>query len=91
MGSLYISFSCLRQTDVKALIAYSSVSHMGILLGGLIVANEFAWGGAILIIEAHGLCSSGLFFLANALYERSFTRRIYLLKGCTKLFPVMNF
>jgi len=42
IGSIYIRFSCLRQTDIKALIAYSSIRHIGILLGGLMVANEFA-------------------------------------------------
>ena len=70
VGGFLISLVCLRQTDLKSLIAYSSVAHMGIALGGLITINYVGICGSYAIIIAHGLCSSGLFCLANITYEQ---------------------
>nr|YP_010163990.1 NADH dehydrogenase subunit 4 [Phloeosinus perlatus]QRK25841.1 NADH dehydrogenase subunit 4 [Phloeosinus perlatus] len=91
MGAVYISLICLRQSDMKMLIAYSSVSHMGLALGGILTLNLMgAWGGLMLMV-AHGLSSSALFCLANMSYERTFSRSIYLNKGMLNIIPSVSF
>lgn len=86
-GGLLVSLICIRQIDIKSLIAYSSVAHIGIVLGGIITLTYWGICGALVIILAHGLCSSGLFCLANINYERFSRRRIYLNKGIINLIP----
>nr|YP_009185939.1 NADH dehydrogenase subunit 4 [Rugilus geniculatus]ALO70856.1 NADH deshydrogenase subunit 4 [Rugilus geniculatus] len=90
MGGLYVSLICLRQTDIKALIAYSSVAHMGMVLGGIMTLNYWGLCGALVMMIAHGLCSSGLFCLANISYERLMSRSLYLNKGLINLMPSMS-
>lgn len=87
LGGLYVGVICIFQTDIKALIAYSSVCHIGVVLGGIISLNFWGSYGGLLLILGHGLCSSGLFCLGNMLYERFYTRRLILLKGIIKIFP----
>lgn len=86
-GSVIIRIFCLFQIDVKSLIAYSSVCHIGIVFSGTINFFFFSSYGSLLLIIGHGLCSSGLFCLANFFYERFYTRRIILIKGIIKIFP----
>jgi len=81
---------CLRQSDIKSLIAYSSVSHIGLVLGGIMTLNSWGLYGAFVIIISHGLCSSGLFCLANIAYERSGRRRLFLNKGLINLIPRLS-
>jgi len=69
------------------LIAYSSVVHIGIVVGGLIVIRSWGAQGVIVLIIGHGLCSSGIFAAANILYERGATRRILINRGIIVLFP----
>lgn len=90
VGGLIISLICLRQRDMKLLIAYSSVAHMGLVLGGIMTLNYWGLCGSLVIIVAHGLCSSGLFCLANISYERLGSRRIYLNKGMIALIPTLR-
>lgn len=87
VGGVLVSLTCLRQRDIKALIAYSSVAHMGIVLGGIITLNFWGVCGAVTIIVAHGLCSSGIFCLANINYERLIRRRLFLNKGFIHFIP----
>lgn len=87
VGGLIVSLICLRQSDIKSLIAYSSVAHIGLALRGLLTFNLWGVWGALVIILAHGLCSSGLFCLANISYERVASRSIYLNKGMINLIP----
>nr|BDP28857.1 NADH dehydrogenase subunit 4 [Ixodes angustus] len=89
-GGMYVGFICLFQTDIKALIAYSSVCHMGVVLGGVLNLNFWSSYGGLLLMLGHGLCSSGLFCLGNMLYERFYTRSVMLLKGMMKIFPSMS-
>nr|AYM85172.1 NADH dehydrogenase subunit 4 [Galerucella sp. EMHAU-15070821] len=89
-GGVLVSLICLRQSDMKSLIAYSSVSHMGLVLGGVMTLNSWGLWGALLMMIAHGLCSSGLFCLANILYERSHSRSLYLNKGFLNLLPNLS-
>ena len=89
-GAVATSFICLRQPDLKSLIAYSSVGHIGLLLAGLLSNSTWGWHGALGIRVAHGLCSSGLFALANITYESTNTRRLFLTKGMQIIFPTMT-
>lgn len=87
IGGSYIRFICLRQIDIKSLIAYSSVAHMSLVLCGLI--NLSLWGlrGGVVVMVGHGLCSSGLFCLANIVYERIRSRRLLIRKGLLSFIP----
>nr|APX40494.1 NADH dehydrogenase subunit 4 [Longitarsus membranaceus] len=87
LGGFLISLVCIRQSDIKSLIAYSSVSHMGLVLAGIMTFNFWGINGALGMMLAHGLCSSGLFCLANLSYERVFSRSLYLNKGFLNLLP----
>nr|YP_010035487.1 NADH dehydrogenase subunit 4 [Melanotus cribricollis]QQQ88064.1 NADH dehydrogenase subunit 4 [Melanotus cribricollis] len=88
-GGFVISLICLRQSDIKSLIAYSSVSHMGLVLGGIMTMNSWGYFGSLIMMIAHGLCSSGLFCLANISYERLGSRSLFLNKGLINLMPSM--
>lgn len=90
IGGVIVSLICLRQSDIKSLIAYSSVAHIGIVLGGIMTLNYWGFCGSFLIIIAHGLCSSGLFCLANISYERLMSRSLFLNKGLINLIPRMS-
>lgn len=79
---------CLRQTDLKSLIAYSSVSHMGLVAGGILIQTPWGLTGAIILMIAHGLVSSALFCLANTAYERTHSRTMVLARGLQVLFPL---
>lgn len=87
IGGGLVRLICLRQSDIKALIAYSSVAHMGLVLCGLVLFNWWGLRGAISVIIGHGLCSSGLFCLANMVYERLGRRSILVSKGLLNLMP----
>lgn len=87
VGGVLVSLICLRQTDLKALIAYSSVAHMGIVLAGLITMTYIGLCGSYTLIIAHGLCSSGLFCLANISYERIGRRSLLINKGILNFIP----
>nr|YP_010535398.1 NADH dehydrogenase subunit 4 [Amblyomma mixtum]UYB77959.1 NADH dehydrogenase subunit 4 [Amblyomma mixtum] len=89
-GGVMISLFCMYQIDIKALIAYSSVCHMGIVLGGLINFTIYSSVGSLLLMVGHGLCSSGLFCLANMIYERVFTRNMIMFKGLKMFFPSLT-
>nr|ADW41398.1 NADH dehydrogenase subunit 4 [Drosophila novamexicana] len=89
VGGVLVSFVCLRQTDLKALIAYSSVAHMGIVLAGLLTMSYWGLCGSYSLMIAHGLCSSGLFCLANVSYERLGSRSLLINKGLLNFMPAM--
>nr|AUJ22875.1 NADH dehydrogenase subunit 4 [Apocephalus antennatus] len=89
MGGIFVSFLCLCQTDLKGLIAYSSVAHMGIVLSGIMTLMYWGAYGAYALMIAHGLCSSGLFCLANIMYERSGSRSMLINKGFLNFMPGM--
>nr|APX40923.1 NADH dehydrogenase subunit 4 [Phyllotreta cruciferae] len=86
-GGLLISIVCIRQSDIKSLIAYSSVAHMGMALAGILTLKSWGLLGSLSMMIAHGLSSSGLFSLANLSYERSMSRSIYLNKGMMSMIP----
>lgn len=90
LGGCLVSLICLRQIDIKSLIAYSSVSHIGIVLGGVITFSAWGIRGAYTLIIAHGLCSSGLFCLANITYERLRRRSLIINKGLLNFLPSLS-
>nr|UQJ75230.1 NADH dehydrogenase subunit 4 [Tauritermes triceromegas]URX54053.1 NADH dehydrogenase subunit 4 [Tauritermes triceromegas] len=91
VGGVLISLVCMRQTDLKSLIAYSSVAHMGIVIGGIMTMNYWGVCGSFALMIAHGLCSSGLFCLANISYERLGSRSLLINRGLLSLMPSMSF
>nr|WKU84049.1 NADH dehydrogenase subunit 4 [Ocyptamus priscilla] len=90
VGGVLVSLICLRQTDLKSLIAYSSVAHMGIVLSGLMTMTYWGISGSYTLMIAHGLCSSGLFCLANITYERLGSRSLLINKGLMNFMPSMT-
>nr|WKU84138.1 NADH dehydrogenase subunit 4 [Senaspis dentipes] len=89
VGGVLVSLICLRQTDLKSLIAYSSVAHMSIVLSGLMTLTYWGISGSYTLMIAHGLCSSGLFCLANISYERLGSRSLLINKGLLNFMPSM--
>uniref|UniRef100_A0AAU7E6L9 NADH-ubiquinone oxidoreductase chain 4 n=1 Tax=Protankyra bidentata TaxID=2904677 RepID=A0AAU7E6L9_9ECHN len=81
VGSLITSIICLRQVDLKSLIAYSSVGHMSLVAGGILLNTSWGVGGSLMLMIAHGLVSSCLFALANLVYERTGTRSLKITRG----------
>jgi len=86
-GGIAVRLVCIRQVDVKRLIAYSSVIHMAFIVLGILSGKWRGWVGAGMIMVAHGLSSPGLFALANYNYLRVGSRNILLHKGMAILFP----
>uniref|UniRef100_UPI0031F36FF4 NADH dehydrogenase subunit 4 n=1 Tax=Saropogon luteus TaxID=468801 RepID=UPI0031F36FF4 len=91
VGGFLVSLVCLRQVDLKSLIAYSSVAHMGIVLSGLLTMTFWGYCGSYALMIAHGLCSSGLFCLSNITYERLGSRSLIINKGLMNFMPSMTF
>jgi NADH-quinone oxidoreductase subunit M len=87
---LYGAFLALIQTDFKMVLAYSSISHMGIVLIGLGAYNEAGVQGAIFQVVSHGLISALLFFLVSVLYERVQTTHLKNLGGLAKGMPIVS-
>nr|YP_010035245.1 NADH dehydrogenase subunit 4 [Limosa haemastica]QRZ02519.1 NADH dehydrogenase subunit 4 [Limosa haemastica] len=88
-GALMTSSICLRQTDLKSLIAYSSVSHMGLVIAACMIQTHWSFSGAMILMISHGLTSSMLFCLANTNYERTHSRILLLTRGLQPLLPLM--
>lgn len=87
VGGTLVRLICLRQIDLKSLVAYSSVSHISLVIAGLIILMSWGWGFSYSLIIAHGLCSSGLFYLVNLYYERLGRRSLLINKGILRFFP----
>nr|YP_010879523.1 NADH dehydrogenase subunit 4 [Graphium eurous]WHE44900.1 NADH dehydrogenase subunit 4 [Graphium eurous] len=90
VGGFYISLNCLCQVDMKSLIAYSSVAHMSLVICGIMSMNYWGFMGSYIMMIGHGLCSSGMFCLANINYERLQSRSLYINKGLMNFMPSMS-
>nr|QHB77481.1 NADH dehydrogenase subunit 4 [Hylomyscus stella]QHB77494.1 NADH dehydrogenase subunit 4 [Hylomyscus stella]QHB77507.1 NADH dehydrogenase subunit 4 [Hylomyscus stella]QHB77533.1 NADH dehydrogenase subunit 4 [Hylomyscus stella]QHB77591.1 NADH dehydrogenase subunit 4 [Hylomyscus stella] len=88
-GMIMTSSICLRQTDLKSLIAYSSVSHMALVIASIMIQTPWSFMGATMLMIAHGLTSSLLFCLANSNYERIHSRTMIMARGLQMIFPLM--
>jgi NADH-quinone oxidoreductase subunit M len=91
VGILYGALVALVQTDMKRLIAYSSVSHLGFCMLGLFALTNLSVEGGVLQMINHGLSTGGLFALVGMIYERYHTREIRDLGGLARRTPVLAF
>nr|AHB23646.1 NADH dehydrogenase subunit 4 [Ceratobaeus sp. MM-2013] len=90
IGSVIISVLCMRQIDLKMLIAYSSVVHMGFMVGGLLSNYELTLKSNLSMMMAHGVCSSALFCLLNFNYKRVGSRMLMMNKSLNQFFVNMS-
>lgn len=90
VGVIYAGLTALRQTDIKKIVAYSSVAHMNLAVLGIFSNNLLALEGAILMNIAHGLVSGALFFLIGALYDRYHTRLVRYYRGLAGTMPLFS-
>ncbi len=88
-GILYGALVALAQTDIKRLIAYSSVSHLGFCMLGFFALNRLGMQGGVLQLINHGLSTGGLFAVVGMLYERYHTREIKQLGGLARRTPML--
>jgi NADH-quinone oxidoreductase subunit M len=86
-GMIYGGLLAWRQSDLKTMVAYSSVSHMGIVLLGIVSMNETGLTGAVLQMTAHGLIAGAMFLLVGLLYERTHTRNIQDYSSLVQVMP----
>nr|QCS26778.1 NADH dehydrogenase subunit 4 [Pachyhynobius shangchengensis]QCS26791.1 NADH dehydrogenase subunit 4 [Pachyhynobius shangchengensis]QCS26817.1 NADH dehydrogenase subunit 4 [Pachyhynobius shangchengensis] len=89
-GIIMTGMICMRQTDLKSLIAYSSVSHMGLVIAATLIQTPWSFSGAIILMISHGMISSALFCLANMNYERTHSRTLLLMRGAQAMLPLMT-
>nr|UYC28873.1 NADH dehydrogenase subunit 4 [Cardiastethus sp.] len=89
-GMIMVGLLCLIQVDIKSLIAYSSVAHMSLVICGILSLNYWGLLGSLVLMIGHGLCSSGMFALANITYERSHSRSFFVNKGLISFMPSMT-
>ena len=88
---IYTSLVALMQKDMKKLIAYSSIAHMGYVTAGLFSFNEVAFNGAVFQMVSHGLVSGALFLCVGVLYDRMHTKEIAFYGGLTSRMPAFAF
>ncbi len=84
---VWTSLVAFRQTDIKKLIAYSSVAHMGFVTMGIFAGNQLGVQGAVFQMISHGVISGALFLCVGVVYDRWHTREIAFYGGLTKLMP----
>lgn len=88
IGVLYASLTAVRQTDLKRIIAYSSVAHMNLVTLGIFAFNVMGTEGSILQSVSHGFVSGGLFLLVGILYNRYHSRFVYFYGGLVHFMPL---
>jgi NADH-quinone oxidoreductase subunit M len=90
IGIVYGALVAMVQTDIKKLVAYSSVSHMGYVLIGLFSFNEFGVGGGLYQMLNHGVSTGGLFLLVGMIYQRTHSREISQYGGLASVLPLFS-
>lgn len=91
IGIVYAGLICWVQRDVKKLVAYSSVSHLGFCVLGMVALNSVGLSGAVLYMINHGLSTGALFFCVGMMYERYHTRSMQEIGGLAKKMPIWAF
>lgn len=91
VGIVYTSFTAIRQTDFKRIIAYTSVAHMNLVMVGLFSFNTIGLEGAILQSLSHGFVASALFLIIGVVYERHHTRMVKYYGGLVHIMPIFTF
>ena len=87
VNSVYGAFVALAQTDLKKMIANSSISHMGYVILGIAALNQVGFQGALLVMIAHGLYSGLLFSMVGLVYDRTHTREVGAMRGLAARMP----
>jgi NADH-quinone oxidoreductase subunit M len=90
IGTVYSSITTLQQVDLKKVIAYSSVGHMGVVTIGIFCSSPQGILGSIYLMLAHGITSSGLFLLIGLLYDKYGTRIIKYYGGLFHTMPIFS-
>lgn len=90
IGIVYASILTIKQTDIKRLIAYSSVSHMGFVTLGLYSCTLAGLASSVILMVAHGFVSSGLFIAATCIYDRHHSRIIRVYRGLLMSMPLLS-
>lgn len=88
IGILYTALICWVQTDIKKLIAYSSVSHLGFCVLGMFALNTIGMSGSVLYMVNHGLSTGALFLCVGMIYERLHSREMAQINGLGRVMPV---
>eukprot|EP01038_Epipyxis_sp_PR26KG_P013677 gene13677-18353_t len=88
LGIIYASMTAIRQTDLKRILAYSSIAHMNLVALGIFSFNILGFEGAVLQSLSHGFVSGGLFFLVGVVYERYHSRSLFYYTGLAHTMPV---
>ena len=91
IGVIYTSFTAIRQTDFKRIIAYTSVAHMNLVVVGMFCFNNISMEGAILQSISHGFVASALFLIIGIVYERHHTRMVKYYGGLVHVMPIYTF
>jgi NADH:ubiquinone oxidoreductase subunit 4 (subunit M) len=91
IGIVYTSFTAIRQTDFKRIIAYTSVAHMNLVMLGIFSFNNIGIEGAILQSLSHGFVASALFLLIGVVYDRHHTRMVKYYGGLVHTMPIYIF
>ncbi|MEM7369168.1 MAG: NADH-quinone oxidoreductase subunit M [Bacteroidota bacterium] len=91
IGIIYGAMAAMVQTDVKKLVAYSSVSHLGFIVLGIFAFTEEAMSGAVIQMVNHGIATGALFLLVGMIYDRRHTREIKDFQGIAKQMPKFTF
>lgn len=91
VGVIYTSFTAIRQTDFKRIIAYTSVAHMNLVIVGMFSFNSIGLEGAILQSLSHGFVASALFLIIGVVYERHHTRMVKYYGGLVHVMPIYIF
>ena len=84
---VYAAVLAYYQSDIKKIVAYSSISSMGLVLLGLCSSNSIGICGAVILMLAHGIISAGLFFVVGIIHKRTGTRQLVLLNGIASVMP----
>nr|QBX98843.1 NADH dehydrogenase subunit 4 [Chloropicon sp. RCC4434] len=87
----YTSLTTIRQIDLKKIIAYSSVAHMGVVTLGLFTLNTLGLQGSLILMLSHGFVSPGLFLCVGVLYDRYKTRLVKYYGGSVRSMPLFSF
>ncbi len=91
IGIFYGAWCAFQQTDMKRLLAYTSISHMGFVLLAIYAGNILTFQGLMIMMLAHGLSSAALFIMCGQVYERVHTRDMRLMGGIRGQFPYLAF
>nr|QDP14172.1 NADH dehydrogenase subunit 4 [Anadara antiquata] len=90
-GTIITPLLCITQSDMKILVAYSSISHMGLVICGILSLSSWGWSGAVMMMIGHAFASSGLFYLVGVIFGWTGTRSMKVCKGVLSIKPHLYF